>query len=72
MLGLYGGDDTGITDTVPSLAEAMARYGKRFDYHVYPGARHAFFNDTRPTYHEASAADAWDRVVQLFSETLGT
>jgi carboxymethylenebutenolidase len=71
MLGLYGGEDPGITQTVPAFAEAMKAAGKQFEYQVYPGARHAFFNDTRPTYHRESAVDAWDRVMRFLSETLG-
>lgn len=72
MLGLYGEEDPGITGTVPQLAEAMTRAGQRFDYHVYPGARHAFFNDTRAsTYHPASAQDAWTRVLTFFGSSLG-
>jgi len=72
VLGLYGGEDPGITGTVPQFAEAMARAGRPFSYHVYPGARHAFFNDTRVTsYHAASAGDAWKRVLSFFASTLG-
>lgn len=70
VLGLYGSEDPGITQTVPALADAMKAAGKEFEYHVYPGARHAFFNDTRPMYQKESAADAWERVVQLFSSSL--
>ena len=70
VLGLYGGEDPGITGTVPELAAAMAKAGRRFEHHVYPGAKHAFFNDTRPNYHAESARDAWDRVLQFYRETL--
>ncbi len=72
VLGLYGNEDPGITSTVPELAEAMRQAGNRFDYHVYPGAKHAFFNDTRPNYHKESAEDAWNRVTRFFAETLGS
>jgi carboxymethylenebutenolidase len=68
VLGLYGAEDPGITQTVPLLAEAMKTAGKRFDYHVYPGAKHAFFNDTRPNFQKESAADAWTRVVAFYAE----
>jgi carboxymethylenebutenolidase len=64
MLGLYGGEDHRITDGVPELARAMAAAGKRFEYHVYAGAPHAFFNDTREaTYRPEAARDAWARVL---------
>ncbi len=71
VLGLYGGEDSGITATVPLLAEAMKGSGKNFESHVYPGAKHAFFNDTRESnYHEGSAKDAWSRVGRFFQENL--
>jgi carboxymethylenebutenolidase len=70
LLGLYGAEDPGITDTVPELASAMAQAGKSFRSHVYPGAKHAFFNDARPMYHRESAEDAWERVLTFFRENL--
>ncbi|MGA8663906.1 MAG: dienelactone hydrolase family protein [Thermoplasmata archaeon] len=70
VLGLYGGEDPGITQTVPALQEAMVAAGKKFEYHVYPGAKHAFFNDTRPNYHAESAADAWQRVIRFYAGNL--
>lgn len=71
VLGLYGAEDPGITNTVPEFAEAMQKAGNSFEYHVYPGAKHAFFNDTRPNYHPVSAQDAWNRVTRFLAETLG-
>lgn len=72
VLGLYGSEDPGITGTVPQLAEAMEKAGRSFESHVYPGARHAFFNDTRtPVYHAESARDAWSRVLDFYGRTLG-
>lgn len=59
MLGIYGENDTRITVNVPVLAEAMQRHGKAFEYKIYPGAEHAFFNDTGTRYNPAAAADAW-------------
>jgi carboxymethylenebutenolidase len=71
VLGLYGGEDHGITDSVPELEAAMKKAGQHFEYHVYPGARHAFFNDTRPqVYHEESAKDAWKRVLSFYGKYL--
>jgi carboxymethylenebutenolidase len=71
VLGIYGGEDHRITDTVPELEEAMKEAGNSFEYHIYPGAPHAFFNDTRQNYREEAARDAWRRVLAFFDETLG-
>jgi len=71
VLGLYGQEDLGITGQVPALAAAMTVAGKSFESHVYPGAKHAFFNDTRPNYQPEAAGDAWERVLRFFGERLG-
>ena len=72
VLGIYGGDDPRITENVPELVEAMRKAGKDFGYHVYPGAPHAFFNDTRPNHSPEAARDAWQRVLTFFEGTLNT
>jgi carboxymethylenebutenolidase len=67
IMGLYGAEDRRITDTVPKLAEDLQRAGVSFAYTIYPGAGHAFFNDSRPTmYNATAAADAWSRVLGFF------
>ncbi len=71
VLGLYGGEDSGITDTVPLLAQAMQKNGGSFQSQVFPGAKHAFFNDTRPSNYNREAAEAaWPRVLAFFHEQL--
>jgi carboxymethylenebutenolidase len=73
LLGLYGEDDPGISQTVPGFAVELRAAGVSFEYHVYPGAKHAFFNDTRPSnFHATSAADAWTRVVRFLAESFST
>lgn len=71
VLGIYGGEDARINATVDKLVKAMVEYKKDFEMRVYPGAPHAFFNDTSPTtYREQAAKDAWDRVLRFFNRTL--
>jgi carboxymethylenebutenolidase len=71
VLGHYGGEDHRITDTVPALVKEMAEADVPFDHYVYPGAQHAFFNDTRPQVYKADAAElAWDRTLHFFEKTL--
>jgi dienelactone hydrolase len=38
------------------------------DLKVYPGAKHAFFNDQWRAYHPEAAADSWQRVLAFFAE----
>lgn len=70
VLGIYGEEDPRITNSVPELEAAMREAGKSFEYRVYPGAPHAFFNDRRPNYREEAARDAWGRVLEFFEKTL--
>jgi carboxymethylenebutenolidase len=70
VLGLYGGEDPRISEGVPAFAQAMAAAGKTFTYRIYPGAPHAFFNDTRRSYHVESARDAWARTLGFFAAHL--
>ncbi|MGA2319476.1 MAG: dienelactone hydrolase family protein [Solirubrobacteraceae bacterium] len=70
LLGLYGGEDERITSQVPAFVETMRDLGKPFEHHIYEGAPHAFFNDTRPSYRVAAARDAWARTLALFAEHL--
>lgn len=68
VLGLYAEHDAKITGAVPALAQAMHAAGKRFEHHVYPGASHAFFNDTRRSYGAAPARDAWARTLGFLAQ----
>jgi len=70
VLGLYGGEDPRITDTVPAFAAGMTAAGKQYEWHVYPGAQHAFFNDTRAAYDVDAARDAGARLLTFFARHL--
>jgi carboxymethylenebutenolidase len=70
VLGLYGEKDQRITSTVPATADAMKKAGKEYDYKIYPGADHAFFNDTGERYNAEAAKDAWSRTLAFFKANL--
>jgi carboxymethylenebutenolidase len=70
VLGLYGETDERITSTVPGVAEAMKKASKKFEYKIYPGAGHAFFNDTGERYNKEAAKDAWERTLAFLKENL--
>ena len=72
VLGLYGETDARITGQAPALAEAMRAAGKPFDYHVYAGAAHAFFNNESAVYNAEAASDAWRRTLEFFMANLAT
>jgi carboxymethylenebutenolidase len=71
VLGNYAGADKGITEAdIELLRQTLAKHGKGFDAKIYPGAPHAFFNDTRETYRPEAAKDAWERTLRFFDGNL--
>ena len=59
-------------DEAAKLEERLRHLGKETDFHTYPGADHAFFNDTRPDVYDVGAAGlAWDRTVDFLHARLG-
>lgn len=67
VLGLYGSEDHGIpVSDVRAFEEELDRQAVPYEIHVYDGAHHAFFNDTRPAYDPAAAEDAWRRTLGWF------
>jgi carboxymethylenebutenolidase len=68
---LYGGEDVRINADLDKAVRAMAEHRKDFEMRIYPGAPHAFFNDTNPqTYRREAASEAWDRVLRFYRRTL--
>ena len=71
LLGLYGSADQGIpVDSVQAMGDALQAAGVEHEIHVYEGAQHAFFNDTRASYDAEAAADAWTRTLEWFRSRL--
>lgn len=71
VLALYGEDDPRIMAALPQTRQDMADAGVDFTAKVYPGARHAFFNDTNPlSYDPAAARDAWRLALEFLARRL--
>ena len=70
VLAFYGENDRFVNPGIPTVEEAMRRYNKTFEYRIYPGAGHAFNNDTGNTYNAAAAADAYQRSLDWFARYL--
>lgn len=69
VLGLYGGQDTGIPMTeVAKMQAALEAAESPSTFHIYPDAPHAFHADYRPSFREAAARDGWQRTLAWFRE----
>lgn len=71
-LGLYGEEDPLIPlADLAALRAILERSGKTFEIVTYPGAGHAFYNETRPeAYRPGAAADAFGRAVAFLRRYL--
>ncbi len=72
VLGIYGEEDAGIPlEVVGRLREALQKAGKNASIHTYPGAQHAFFNDTNPDrYHAEASKGAWEKTLGFLEANL--
>jgi len=68
VLALYGETDARINAGIPAIEEAMKKTNKTFEKMIYPGAGHAFHNDTGRAYNPNAAEDAWKRTLEWFAK----
>jgi len=71
LLGLYGGQDTGISmaDVRAAAAKATSA-GKVVTIHVFDDAPHGFHADYRPSYRKADAEAGWQEMLSWFAKYL--
>lgn len=70
VVGSYpGGDFTAKAGR--KLAGELRRDKIPHDIKIYPGAKHAFFNDQLPAHDPAASEDAWTRTLAYFAGKLG-
>ena len=67
VLGLYGGDDERVNATIPTATREMARYGKRFETEIFPGAGHGFLRaqEARHGANREASLRAWRRTIEF-------
>ncbi len=73
LLAFFGADDAYIPQAdVELLKRRLAADRIAAEVVVYPGAGHAFMNDTRPdVFHPVAARDAWSRTLEFLRSHLG-
>lgn len=67
----YGETDTRLTSQAPQVEERLKLSGRPYRIKIYPGAGHAFFNDTGAAYNAAAAADSFKEALAWFRQHLG-
>jgi carboxymethylenebutenolidase len=70
VLGHWAEHDDWANQSQARFREALDRFGKKYEFHTYPGTRHAFFNDERPVYDAAAARQSWTRTLAFFDQNL--
>jgi carboxymethylenebutenolidase len=70
VLAFYGETDTRINAGIPIVEDAMKKANKTYEKMIYPGAGHAFNNDTGASYNAAAARDSFPRSVAWFEKYL--
>lgn len=73
LLALYGDADEFVPlSDIDRLRERLEATGRPADVAVYPGAGHAFMNDTRPdAFRPEIARQAWARMLEFFRKRVG-
>jgi carboxymethylenebutenolidase len=73
LLGLFGEEDRAPSpEQVRQHEEELKKYGKTYEFFMYPGAGHGFFYHDRPAAYRAEAAvDGWKKVLEFFHRHLG-
>jgi carboxymethylenebutenolidase len=67
----FGEDDQVIPlEQAHALAAAAKSSELPVELHVYPGANHAYHDDTHPNYHADAARLSWDRALEFFGTHL--
>lgn len=68
----YAEMDERVNAGIAAYEEALKKNNIKYELYMYPGAQHAFHNDTAPTrYNEAAAKLAWQRTLDFFAKHLG-
>jgi carboxymethylenebutenolidase len=71
LQGHYAGKDRTISqEEVRAMEQKCKQGGKSVEFFIYPDAEHAFHNDTKPAYLEASAKQGFSRAVDFLRRQL--
>jgi carboxymethylenebutenolidase len=73
LLGLFGEEDQFPTpQQVAQQEQELKRFGKSYEFHMYPKAGHGFFYYDKPMYRQEQAVDGWKKVFEFLEKNLST
>lgn len=71
IMAFFGEQDEALVSRLPDLENRMYQADVEFNYQVYSGCGHAFFNDSNPyAYNEAASKDSWEKTKKFLSEAI--
>lgn len=71
LLGLFGEEDQSPPPhEVSQHEEELKKYGKNYEFHMYPDAGHGFFYYDKAMYRQEQAVDGWSKVLSFFGKHL--
>lgn len=71
ILAFYGDQDETLIKDISDLERRMELHNVDFTAKIYPGRKHAFFNDSNPTTFSPDAAvDAWQRTLSFIDKAV--
>jgi carboxymethylenebutenolidase len=71
VLAHWAEDDDFANATAAKIEPELKKRGKKYEFHRYPGTKHAFFNDQRPEVYDRKASEeSWQRTIRFFKENL--
>jgi carboxymethylenebutenolidase len=71
LLGLFGEEDhSPAPEQVAQHERELAKHGKTYEFHMYPGAGHGFFYYDRAAYRQQQAVDGWSKVFAFLAKHL--
>jgi len=70
--GHFGDDDKNPSpEDRQKLAAELTKHNKPHEFHAYPGAGHAFMDNTKESFRAAAEAAAWPRMLEFLRRHLG-
>jgi carboxymethylenebutenolidase len=71
LLVHHGDSDRAVKlEEAKRMVEALKKSGQPVEFHIYPGADHAYHDDSHPNYHAGAAAQSWQTTLEFLARYL--